>query len=805
MRGKTALAKAHRNEAQRANAAGVGGRGARLGRAALMGLAVAGMMVCGGQVYSLFMQERSVNSLQEVTSQAQQRVTSALAPLRRGMANVAEDPEIVDLAARDSVVAAATIEARIRLGLPDAMEVLVLSENLDSSVTEAHPALSYASLDMLMEARSTARPAPAQLHAAGTEREALSLVYPVVRENQVLCLLLASFPSSLLRDAIGKLDVSDGYAAVTQGQGRADDYVIEFSGRSALRNDLQAASNAIPDSHFLATYTANQPFLLFPSRNMTLFGTLFGLSGLLLLAALGLPLRKKKETPSEEDSEVLSTEEIRAAVEDRKLERSMAFADTLEEGADAAAEEPEAPQASDVQLDRSIFRAYDIRGIVGETLSPDTAYLIGQAIGSEGIDRGVEQIAVARDGRLSGPELTGGLIEGLRSTGLNVIDLGAVPTPVLYFATHHLEIGSGVMVTGSHNPPQYNGFKVMLAEDTLSGDDITSLFERIEQGNFHAGDGGVQDFEDIIEEYIERVASDVQVEEPLKVVVDCGNGIAGIVAPRLLEEIGCEVVPLFCDVDGEFPNHHPDPSDLENLRDLIASVKQFDADIGVAFDGDGDRLGVVTAEGEIIFADRLLMLFAQDVLLRNPGAAVIYDVKSTGRLSDVVLSNGGSPVMWKTGHSFIKNKMKEIGAALAGEMSGHFFFQERWYGFDDGVYSAARMLEILAAEPESPSVVLGALPTGVSTPEIKVEMEEGAHYAFMDRFQDFADFEGARITEIDGVRADFDDGWGLVRCSNTTPCLVIRFEADDEPALKRIKAQFRAQILAQDKDLELPF
>lgn len=803
MRGKSALAKANREEAQRA--AGSGGRGARLGRAALMGLAVAGMVVFGGQAYSVFMKGRSVESLQAVTAAAQQRVTAALAPLRSGMAKVAGDEAIVDLAARDSVVAAATIEAQIRLALPTAMDVLVLSENLDSSVTEAHPALSYASLDMLMEARSTARPAPAQLHAAGMENEALSLVYPVVREDSVLCLLLASFPSSVLRDAIGNLDISDGYAAVTQGQGRADDFVIEFAGRSALRNDMRASSSKIPNSHFLVTYTASQPFTLFPSQNLTLFGSLFGVSALLLLAAMGLPLRRKTADSSEEDNEVLSTEEIRAAVEDRKLERSMAFADTLEENSSAASEEPQAPQASEVQLDQSIFRAYDIRGIVGETLSPDTAFLIGQAIGSEGIDRGVDQIAVARDGRLSGPELAGGLIEGLRSTGLNVIDLGAVPTPVLYFATHHLEIGSGVMVTGSHNPPQYNGFKVMLAEDTLSGDDISALYQRIEQNNFHAGEGGVQEFEDILEEYIERVASDVQVEEPLKVVVDCGNGIAGVVAPRLLEEIGCEVVPLFCDVDGEFPNHHPDPSDLENLRDLIASVKQFDADIGVAFDGDGDRLGVVTADGEIIFADRLLMLFAQDVLMRNPGAAVIYDVKSTGRLSDVVLSNGGSPVMWKTGHSFIKNKMKEIGAALAGEMSGHFFFQERWYGFDDGIYSAARLLEILAAEPDSPAEVLGDLPTGVSTPEIKVEMEEGAHYAFMDRFQDFADFEGARITEIDGVRADFDDGWGLVRCSNTTPCLVIRFEADDEAALKRIKAQFRAQILAQDDSLELPF
>jgi len=346
-------------------------------------------------------------------------------------------------------------------------------------------------------------------------------------------------------------------------------------------------------------------------------------------------------------------------------------------------------------VDRSIFRAYDIRGVVGMTLSKGVARLIGKAIGSEARQRGLREIVVARDGRLSGPDLTTSLIEGLRSVGCDVIDIGAAPTPVLYFATFHLNTGSGVMVTGSHNPPDYNGFKIVLGGETLSEDAIQNLYARISESNFSSGSGGLQSM-NLQHDYIERISGDVQVERRLKIVVDCGNGIAGAIAPAVLEAIGCEVVPLFCEVDGDFPNHHPDPSDLANLQDLMLSVKQLKADVGVAFDGDGDRLGVVTADGEVIYPDRLLMLFARDVLSRIPGAPIIYDVKCTGKLQPLILEAGGSPIMWRTGHSLIKAKMQETQAELAGEMSGHFFFKERWYGFDDGIYAAARLLEILA-------------------------------------------------------------------------------------------------------------
>lgn len=455
-------------------------------------------------------------------------------------------------------------------------------------------------------------------------------------------------------------------------------------------------------------------------------------------------------------------------------------------------------------IDRSIFRAYDIRGVVGSSLTHETARWVGRAIGSTVRERGLSQVVVGRDGRLSGPALSTELAQGLRESGCDVINIGAVPTPVLYFAIQHLNAGSGVMVTGSHNPPDYNGFKIVVANQTLAEEAIQALYRRIVEGRLATGSGTMQEV-DVANEYVERIVGDVQSQRPLKVVVDAGNGIAGVLGPRVLEGVGAEVLPLHCEVDGHFPNHHPDPSDPHNLQDLIVSVKRLGADLGIAFDGDGDRLGVVTASGEIIYPDRLMMLFAIDVLNRNPGATVIYDVKCTGHLQDIVVRHGGSPVMWKTGHSLIKAKMRETDAELAGEMSGHFFFRERWFGFDDGIYAAARLLEILGASEQSPQQLFDELPKGVSTPELKIPMEEGAHYAFIEKFRANCSFPGAQVSTIDGVRADFPDGWGLVRCSNTTPSLVLRFDADHADALRRIQDLFRQRLLAQQPELELPF
>ncbi len=455
-------------------------------------------------------------------------------------------------------------------------------------------------------------------------------------------------------------------------------------------------------------------------------------------------------------------------------------------------------------VESSIFRAYDIRGIVGKTLTPDVVYVIGLSIGSEAKARHQHTVVVGRDGRLSGPTLIEALSKGLCDSGCDVIDIGAVPTPVLYFATHYLKTHSGVMLTGSHNPPDYNGLKIMLDGETLAEKTIYKLYERIQNGNFTQGQGKLTT-QDVMPAYIERITHDIKLSRSLKVVIDCGNGIAGNVAPLLLKKLNCEVIELYCEVDGNFPNHHPDPSEPENLHDLINAVRAQKADIGLAFDGDADRLGVVTNEGEIIWADRQIMLFAKDILARNPGAQIIYDVKCTSHLAKVIAAHGGEPIMWKTGHSLIKAKLRETNAAMAGEMSGHLFFKERWYGFDDGIYSAARLLEILAKENRSISAIFKELPDSVNTPELKLPIAEERKFAFMETFQKQARFEGGVATTIDGLRIEFPDGWGLVRSSNTTPYLILRFEANDEAGLKRIQALFREQLLALDAQLELPF
>ncbi|MFK8068690.1 MAG: phosphomannomutase/phosphoglucomutase [Gammaproteobacteria bacterium] len=454
----------------------------------------------------------------------------------------------------------------------------------------------------------------------------------------------------------------------------------------------------------------------------------------------------------------------------------------------------------------SIFRAYDIRGVVDETLTEQIVYNIGRALGSEAIARGDNTVAVGRDGRLSSPALSEALVKGLTDSGRDVIDIGMVPTPVLYFAANYFDTSSGIMITGSHNPPNYNGIKMVLAGTTLADDAIQSLRQRILDSDFTTGEGKAQTTE-IGSEYVRRITEDIPValSNSFKVVVDAGNGVAGQLAPQLIRALGHDVIELFCEIDGNFPNHHPDPSQPENLEDLIKTVKDQKADLGFAFDGDGDRLGVVDRDGNIIWPDRQMMLFSRDVIERNPGGEIIFDVKCSNHLKRVIEEAGGKATMWKTGHSLIKAKMKETGALLAGEMSGHVFFKERWYGFDDGLYTAARLLEILTKADQEPHEILGSLPGGVSTPELKVDMHEDQHGAFMASLGEIADFGNGNIGTIDGIRVDFPDGWGLIRPSNTTPCLVMRFEADNEAALTRVQELFREQLLALDPKLKLPY
>lgn len=456
------------------------------------------------------------------------------------------------------------------------------------------------------------------------------------------------------------------------------------------------------------------------------------------------------------------------------------------------------------KLPADIFRAYDIRGVVGDTLTAEYAYWIGRAIGSQSLAQGEPKVIVGRDGRLSGPELLQQLVQGLLDCGCEVTDIGMVPTPVVYFAANVLEGRSAVMLTGSHNPPDYNGFKIIIAGDTLANEQIQALKTRLDNNDLATGVGSVQQV-DVLQRYFKTIRDDIALAKPLKVVVDCGNGAAGVIAPQLIEALGCSVIPLFCEVDGTFPNHHPDPGKPENLVDLIARVKSENADLGLAFDGDGDRVGVVTNTGNIVYPDRLLMLFAKDVVSRNPGADIIFDVKCTRRLTPLISGYGGRPVMWKTGHSLIKKKMKETGALLAGEMSGHIFFKERWYGFDDGIYSAARLLEILSLEKRNAEQVFSAFPSDISTPEINIKVTEQTKFGMIERLQREGQWGEANITSIDGVRVDYPKGWGLIRASNTTPVLVLRFEADTQEELERIQDVFRAQLLKVAPDLQLPF
>jgi phosphomannomutase/phosphoglucomutase len=697
-------------------------------------------------------------------------------------------------AGRDAAAAALTH------AVPEITEARFFSADLDEVLSGDLRQIGYARAAALMQAKTRPDHAVAQMRASEHGQQ-LMLAVPARSGDQTVAFAVVELPFAPYLDTFRRMSLSGARLDLRQGDGRGDMQIATIgSGGNDSSADL---GQPVPGTTLRIAKAAAEPFLLF-TDNLTLLivfalACLFGGVAALWLRKVGMQqaLSLLHRTPKSSEPEITLSEALKSQPEAAKA--AAAPAPSAVSAARTAIEEP-------ARVDPSIFRMYDIRGVVGESLTTGVARLIGRAIGSEARDRGLSEIVVGRDGRLSGPELVAALIAGLRSTGMDVIDIGAAPTPVTYFAGYHLRTGSGISVTGSHNPPDYNGFKVVLGGETLSEDAIQDLYRRIAEGRFVEGMGGLQTI-DVGQDYVRRITDDIQVGRRLKVVVDCGNGIPGAIAPAVLEGIGCEVVPLYCDVDGTFPNHHPDPSDPHNLQDLILSVKQVGADIGLAFDGDGDRLGVVTASGEIIYPDRLLMLFAIDILTRNPGATIIYDVKCTGHLQPLILQHGGSPLMWRTGHSLIKAKMRETEAAMAGEMSGHFFFGERWYGFDDGIYSAARLMEIIAGDLEerTPQQIFDTLPKGVSTPELKIAMREGEHYRFIEAFKQKAKFDGARLTTIDGVRADWPDGWGLVRASNTTPVLVLRFDADSPQALKRVQDVFRAQFQALDPALPLPF
>ncbi len=456
------------------------------------------------------------------------------------------------------------------------------------------------------------------------------------------------------------------------------------------------------------------------------------------------------------------------------------------------------------ELPSHVFKAYDIRGVVPDALNASFATLLGRALATRARKAGVDAVVVGFDGRHSSPDLSSALVQGIQDGGIDTIEVGQVPTPLVYYAAHTLKTGTGVAITGSHNPPEYNGFKMMMDGVTLYGDAITSLREEMLRPSALADVRGRARPTDIVTPYLQQVTSDIKLQRPMKIAIDCGNGVASSIAPALFRQLGCEVIELFCEVDGSFPNHHPDPADPHNLEDLVAAVEKENCELGLAFDGDGDRLGVVTRSGEIIWPDRQMILFARDVLSRNPGSQIIFDVKCSRQLAVAIAAAGGEPVMSRTGHSLIKAKLKESGAPLAGEMSGHIFFKERWFGFDDGLYTGARLLEILS-RTEDASAALEALPNAFSTPELKIEMAEGEPFKVIEALQRDSQFGSATVSTIDGVRADYQDGFGLARASNTTPVIVLRFEGDTPAALDRIKTVFRQKLQKLAPASRLPF
>ncbi|MEA3242025.1 MAG: phosphomannomutase/phosphoglucomutase, partial [Pseudomonadota bacterium] len=760
---------------------------------------------------------------------------------------VSKDPQLGRLMLDASEQEIADKAESLAYLFPSSIRVRLLPAGIEEEDLQASPPISYAALDLLRQSETKDTPPPLEVHMSGTPQQHINLVRPIPDPSGrgIAGNLMVSFSVQLLQEQLNR-GQADGYVELQQLAGNVP-LVLGSHGAAQFRQGSADSQLDASGSRWRVAYWApdqrQASGVLLATAGIATAAAALLLMGLVwfVFRRLGLALGNDQATLlaivkdmrdgrvkleySNTLAEMDDTIELMTHTASSTVESPISdMAGTTGRAQDASntedrnvVDEVEADllfdnSALDISrvdveentLDPGIFRAYDIRGVVGDTLTEDIAYEIGRAIGSEAYYRGEQAVLVGCDGRLSSPDLAAAMIRGLKATGRDVKDLGQVPTPVLYFATEHLDINSGVMVTGSHNPSEYNGFKIVLAGETLAGEAIDGLRRRIESGDLLTGEGGVEEI-DVLPDYIERVKSDVQVVRPIKLVVDCGNGVAGEAAPKLLRALGCQVIELFCEIDGNFPNHHPDPAKTENLAALIKAVQEQGAELGIAFDGDGDRMVMVSSQGEIIWPDRLLMLLAIDVLSRNPGAQIIYDVKCSRHVANVIAEYGGEALMWASGHSLIKAKMKETGALLAGEMSGHIYFKERWFGFDDGIYSAARLLEILANDTRNTSDIFAALPDSMNTPELNVPMLEGQPHVFMEKLLNGAQFENARVATVDGLRVEFDDGWGLVRASNTMPCLVLRFEADDELAMSRIQDEFRRVMLQADPNLSLPF
>ena len=775
------------------------------------------------QNYTASAEQQRQEAVVAAATSAAANVSREVSHETQALAKLFDGGELAALLLGDDSAALAAREQDIAASHDMVLLARLIKTGTGSPDLRSKPPLGYAAIQMLGESEKSGKAPPPEALLFGSDDQHILTLWRMDADGTLAGHLVLALDVSLLPEILSRVSVPDGYAELTQSSGGGRPLVLATGGDSGARQGPAAVRTKVAGTPWRVTFwpggrlSPPEPLIDLPDWVIpAIAGALVVIIVLVVFwrqrARARVDVAAREEDRQNKLDAAAKQASAKAAAKAAAGDAGVQSAEGVEV-AYAALDTPSAEsgivveeEAGAMDMPAEIFRAYDVRGIVEEGLNADVVRQIGRAIGAEAYERGQQTIVVGRDGRNSGPELQQALIEGLRATGRDVIDVGRVPTPVLYFATHYMNTGSGVMVTGSHNPPEYNGLKIMLGGDTLFGDDIQALRKRAEAGDFPSGKGNLQTME-VVDEYVRRVCEDVPVAlgNSFRVVVDCGNGVAGEVAPKLLRALGHDVVELFCEVDGNFPNHHPDPSDPANLTHLIGTVKQEKADLGFAFDGDGDRLGIVDTDGRIIWADMQMMLFAKDVLGRNPGADIVFDVKCSNRLAKVIKQLGGKPVMWRTGHSYIKSKLKESGAPLAGEMSGHIFFQDRWYGFDDAIYSAARMLEILMAFKKSPTQVFSKLPAGVSTPELRVDMKEGEQVILVKKLLEAEGFANGKRTTIDGLRVDFADGWGLVRASNTTPSLVMRFEGDNKEALARIQGEFKKAVIALDPNLELPF
>jgi len=762
--------------------------------------------------------------------------------VKKQLSTLAKDQQTIALfeaGDADALITAAEMKQAL---FEHALKLRYLKPGSYEADSASVPPLSYASIDMLKKAEVTSQ-INSEVHLFGTPNQHIVVIERVVNSAfELVGLLHLSLDINFFDDVVKELILDKGYSELTQAAA-GNTLVLTKLGNAGLKQG-EPTKVSVNDTRWIIAYWSGGEAVPASDESSSGLPVIPLVIMLLLLAGGAYFVIKKRGSSSDEADEDLIVYQgaVRAIAEGAhpgvehmiphlpKGERITANLKPVSQGmtgddvtmiamppqvnseavTEPIEEEPAEPNETKeeerLKIDPVIFRAYDIRGVVEGSLTEEAVYEIARAIGTMAHEQGQQGIVVARDGRLSSPMLGEALIKGLRSTGRDVIDIGMVPTPVLYFATHHLDTGSGIMITGSHNAPEYNGLKIMLAGKTLSGDEIKDIQRRTVEGKHATGKGDLR-HADISADYVRRISEDIPVAlgSSLKIVVDCANGVAGTLAPQLLNAIGHDVIEMYCDIDGMFPNHHPDPSQPENLQELIARVKAEGADIGFAFDGDGDRLGVVDAEGNIIWPDRQLMLLAKDVLSRNSGAPIIFDVKCSRYLKSIIETNGGKPLMWKTGHSFIKNKMKEVDAPLAGEMSGHIFFKERWYGFDDALYTAARFIEIFTNAKATPTELFAELPDGFSTPELRMPLDEDQHAGFMEELREKMAVSGADIIDIDGLRIEYSDGWGLARPSNTSPYIILRFEGESEAVLERIKSEFRAAIKLVIADAEIPF